>query len=224
VSELWEWVFPFHSLSAEPVSIWNRGLESQKEASTRTTCKETQVLNVWVYSTIVRGREQSDQESDTHGKISVAIWHKRALMTSNSECRVASTSEKICAIWLLPSRGSQSYFSNKKTQKAWFVSIKTKGRYWIGRRTFCLLICVSSVLIGSQETSPGPAVSVGLFYCRIYRLALLSYLIFDFVCLTLSFADTHGITKYARTYIQRYTHTRTHKKKKKKGEKKKKKM
>jgi len=120
--------------------------------------------------------------------------------------------------------GANLIFPTKKTQKAWFVSIKTKGRYWIGRRTFCLLICVSSVLIGSQETSPGPAVSVGLFYCRIYRLALLSYLIFDFVCLTLSFADTHGITKYARTYIQRYTHTRTHKKKKKKGEKKKKKM
>jgi len=54
----------------------------------------------------------------------------------------------------------------------------------------------------------------------------LSYLIFDFVCLTLSFADTHGITRNARTYIQRYTHThtRTHKKKKNKGEKKKKKM
>ena len=32
---------------------------------------------------------------------------------------------------------------------------------------------------------------------------LLSYLIFDFVCLTLSFADTHRIAKYARTYIQK---------------------
>ena len=31
---------------------------------------------------------------------------------------------------------------------------------------------------------------------------------------TESLADTHGIAKYARTYIQRYTHTRTHKNKK----------
>ena len=38
---------------------------------------------------------------------------------------------------------------------------------------------------------------------------LLSYLIFDFVCLTLSSADTHGIVKYARTYI-RDTHTHAH--------------
>jgi len=37
-----------------------------------------------------------------------------------------------------------------------------------------------------------------------------SYLIFNFICLTLSFADTHGVAKYARTYIQRYTHTHTH--------------
>ena len=38
---------------------------------------------------------------------------------------------------------------------------------------------------------------------------LLSYLIFDFVCLTFSSADTHGIEKYARTYI-RDTHTQAH--------------
>ena len=38
---------------------------------------------------------------------------------------------------------------------------------------------------------------------------LLSYLIFDFVCLTLSSADTHGIVKYTRTYI-RGTHTQAH--------------
>jgi len=55
-----------------------------------------------------------------------------------------------------------------------------------------------------------------------YLFILLSYLIFDFVCLTLSLANTHGIAKYARTYIRRYTHTRTHKNKKwpKKGKKK----
>jgi len=44
---------------------------------------------------------------------------------------------------------------------------------------------------------------------------LLSYLIFDFVCLTLSSADTHGIEKYARTYIRdAHTHAHTHTKKK----------
>ena len=48
---------------------------------------------------------------------------------------------------------------------------------------------------------------------------LLSYLIFDFVCLTLSLADTHGIAKYARTYIQD-TLTQAHTQKKK-GENKK---
>jgi len=38
---------------------------------------------------------------------------------------------------------------------------------------------------------------------------LLSYLIFYLACLTLSLADTHGIAKYARTYI-RDTHTHAH--------------
>jgi len=38
---------------------------------------------------------------------------------------------------------------------------------------------------------------------------LLSYLIFGFVCLTLSLADTHGIAKYARTH-KRDTHTHAH--------------
>jgi len=49
-----------------------------------------------------------------------------------------------------------------------------------------------------------------------YLSILLSYLIFDFVCLTLSLADTRGIAKYARTYVQRYTHTHTQKPKKNK--------
>ena len=40
--------------------------------------------------------------------------------------------------------------------------------------------------------------------------------------LDLSLANTHGMAKYARTYIQRYTHTRTHKKKKQKEKKEKK--
>jgi len=37
----------------------------------------------------------------------------------------------------------------------------------------------------------------------------LSYLIFGFVCLTSSSADTRGIAKYARTYI-RHIHTHAH--------------
>ena len=45
-------------------------------------------------------------------------------------------------------------------------------------------------------------------------LIVLSYLILDFLCLTLLLADTNRITKYASTYIQKYTHTRTHKNKK----------
>jgi len=42
---------------------------------------------------------------------------------------------------------------------------------------------------------------------------------FDLMCLTLSLADTHGIAKYTRTYIQRYTHTRTRKNKEQKKKK-----
>jgi len=57
-------------------------------------------------------------------------------------------------------------------------------------------------------------------YCYIFHICfilfiLLSYLIFDFVCLALSLADTHGIAKYARTYIRdKHTHAHTHTKKK----------
>jgi len=52
-----------------------------------------------------------------------------------------------------------------------------------------------------------------------HSFILLSYVIFDFVYLMISLADTHGIAKYARTYIQRYTHKRTHKNKTKKQKK-----
>ena len=59
-----------------------------------------------------------------------------------------------------------------------------------------------------------------LYISHLFHLfILLSYLKFDFVCLTLSLADTHGIAKYTRTYIQRCTHTRTHKNKKHKKKK-----
>ena len=60
-----------------------------------------------------------------------------------------------------------------------------------------------------------------IFHICFILFILLSNLIFDFVCLTLSSADTHGIAKYARTYIQD-THTlaHTHQKKSRKIRKK----
>jgi len=58
------------------------------------------------------------------------------------------------------------------------------------------------------------------YILHIYYILLMflsnTCLICDFICLTLALADTHGIAKYARTYIRRYTHTRTHKQNKKK--------
>ena len=73
-----------------------------------------------------------------------------------------------------------------------------------GEHPFCALIYMNSYI----------------FHICFILFILLSYLIFDFVCLTLSLADTHGIAKYARTYM-RDTHTQTHtqKKEKRKGEK-----
>jgi len=72
-----------------------------------------------------------------------------------------------------------------------------------GEHPFCVLIYMNSYI----------------FHICFISFILLSYLIFDSVCLTLSSADTHGIAKYARTYI-RDTHTqaRTQKKKKEKVE------
>ena len=55
-----------------------------------------------------------------------------------------------------------------------------------------------------------------IFHICFILFILFSYLIFDFVCLTLSLADTHGIAKYARTHIRdthTHAHTHTHKKK-----------
>ena len=50
-----------------------------------------------------------------------------------------------------------------------------------------------------------------LFHICLILFILLSYLIFDFVCLMLSSANTHGIAKYARTYIRdTQTHRHTH--------------
>jgi len=52
-----------------------------------------------------------------------------------------------------------------------------------------------------------------IFHVYFISFILLSYLIFHFVCLTLSLADTHGIAKYARTNIPDIR-TRTHTRKK----------
>ena len=66
-----------------------------------------------------------------------------------------------------------------------------------GEYPFCVLIYINSYI----------------FHICFILFILLSYLIFDFVCLTLSSADTHGIAKYARTYI-RDTHIQAHTQKK----------
>ena len=42
-----------------------------------------------------------------------------------------------------------------------------------------------------------------IFYICFILFILLSYLIFDLGCLTLSLVDTHGIATYARTHIRR---------------------
>jgi len=58
-----------------------------------------------------------------------------------------------------------------------------------------------------------------IFHICFILFILLSYLIFDFVCLTISSANTHGIAKFARTYIRdTYTQACTQKKKKEKIE------
>jgi len=62
-----------------------------------------------------------------------------------------------------------------------------------GEHPFCVLIYMNSYI----------------FQICLILFILLSYLIFDFVCLTLSSADTHGIAKYACTY-KRDTHTHAH--------------
>jgi len=66
-----------------------------------------------------------------------------------------------------------------------------------GEHPFCVLIYMNSYKF---------------HICCILFISL-SYLIFDFVCLTLSSADTHGIAKHARTYT-RDTHTQAHTQKK----------
>jgi len=78
-----------------------------------------------------------------------------------------------------------------------------------GEHPFCVLIYLNSF--------------ISHIYFILFIFLSKTYLIFGFKCLTLSLADTHGIAKYARTYIRNYTHTRTQKtsgkSRKKKGKK-----
>jgi len=69
-----------------------------------------------------------------------------------------------------------------------------------GEHPFCVLIYMNSYI----------------FHVYFILFNLLSYPIFDFVCLTLSLANTHGIVKYARTNIRDiHTHAHTQKKSRK---------
>ena len=63
----------------------------------------------------------------------------------------------------------------------------------VGEHPFCVLIYMNSYV----------------FHICFILFIILSYLIFDFICLTLLLADTHGIARYARTYT-RDTHTQGH--------------
>ena len=83
---------------------------------------------------------------------------------------------------------------------AYVFRLSVSMRKVAGEHPFCVLIYMNSYI----------------FHICFVLFILLSYLIFDFVCLTLSLADTHGIAKYARTYT-RDTHTQAHTEKKKTG-------
>jgi len=82
---------------------------------------------------------------------------------------------------------------------AYVVWLSVSMRKVAGEHPFCVLIYTNSYI----------------FHIYFILFILLSHLIFDFACLTLSLADTHGIAKYARTYT-RDTHTHAHTKPKKK--------
>jgi len=70
-----------------------------------------------------------------------------------------------------------------------------------GKHPFCVLIYMNSHIVH--------------IYFISFILLSLAYLIFDFICLTLSLADTHGIATYARTNIRHiHTHAHTHTQKK----------
>ena len=82
---------------------------------------------------------------------------------------------------------------------AYVFRLSVSMRKVAGEHQFCVLINVNSYIF---------------HICFLFLFILLSYLIFDFVCLTLSLADTRGIAKYARTYIRDINaHAHAHQKK-----------
>ena len=96
-----------------------------------------------------------------------------------------------------PSLAITAIFCSKFAYVFW---LSVSMRKVASQHPFCVLIFMKSYI----------------FHIYFILFILLSYLIFDFVCLTLSLADTDGIAKYARTYI-RDTHTQAHRQKKKTG-------
>jgi len=63
------------------------GIRRKKHSDQQTNLSE-------LLSTIIRERQQSDQESVVHAKIALAISHRCTLTTSTSACRVARTSTR----------------------------------------------------------------------------------------------------------------------------------
>jgi len=96
-----------------------------------------------------------------------------------------------------PSLATTTMFCSEFDYVFW---LSVSMRKVAGEHLFCVLIYMNSYIFQ---------------ICSIFIYFIVIYLIFDFVCWTLSLADTHGIAKYARTYI-RDTHARTHKTKTKK--------
>jgi len=84
---------------------------------------------------------------------------------------------------------------------AYVFRLSVSMRKVAGEHPFCVLKYMNSYI----------------FHICLILFILLSYLIFDFMCLMLSLADTHGIAKHARTYI-RDTHTHAHTQTQKKKE------
>ena len=93
--------------------------------------------------------------------------------------------------------GGKAKAQGRGSEFAQVFRLSVSMRKVAGEHPFCVLIHKNSYI----------------FHICFILFILLSYLIFDFVCLTLLSADTHGIAKYARTYIRdTHTHAHTHNK------------
>ena len=92
---------------------------------------------------------------------------------------------------------------------AYVFRLSVSMRRVAGEHPFCVLIYMNSYIFHN-------------YFILFILLSNTYHIIFDFICLTLSLADTHGIAKYARTHIRRYTHTHTQQTKKQQEKKEKK--